>query len=198
MKKLLLASTLLLGLTTSHTALAQETYTIDPSHTNVLLRVMHLGYSTMVIEALNPEGTIKFDQDNPENNAVDITIKSENIDGDGEKFNEHLHSADFFNVEEYPEITFKSTKVEKTGENTGIVTGDLTLLGVTKPVTLDTTLNKAAPNPRSNVPTVGFTATGMIKRSDFGMEYGLPGVGDEVKLDINVEAAQETEEETAE
>lgn len=192
MKKLALTTALLIGLSASNAALAQTTYTVDPSHTNVLLNVSHGGFSDMTIEAVNPEGTIIFDQENPENSSVNIIMKSANIDGDGEKFNEHLHSADFFNVAEYPEITFKSTKIEVTDDNEGKITGDLTLRGVTKPVVLEVDFNKAGENPFSKKQTIGFTAEGEIKRSDFGIEYALPFVEDEVEIDINIEAVQET------
>lgn len=188
MKKLILTTALIAASTFSTNAYAQDAYTIDASHTNILLRVSHLGFSEMVIEALNPEGTINFDQENPENSSVELTLKSENIDGDHEKFNEHLHSADFFNAAEYPEITFKSTKVEVTSENTGLITGDLTMLGVTKPVVLETVFNKGGEHPMSKKQVIGFTAKGKLNRSQFGMNYGIPGIGEEVTLDINVEA----------
>lgn len=188
MKKLLLTTTTLLALGVS--SAKAETYTVDPAHTNILLRVSHLGFSTMVLEALKPVGTLEFDQTKPKDSIVDIALKSENIDGDDEKFNTHLHSADFFNAAQFPDITFKSTAIEVTGENTGTLTGDLTLVGVTKPVTLNVTFNKAEVNPFSQKETVGFTASGIIKRSDFGIVYGLPLVGEEVTLDVNVEATK--------
>ncbi|NCT41105.1 MAG: polyisoprenoid-binding protein [Alphaproteobacteria bacterium] len=190
MKKLILGALIILGASTTQSAFAQDTYKIDPSHTNILLEVSHGGFSTMTIEALNPDGTIVFDQENPENSSVNLTLKSENIDGDGEKFNEHLHSADFFNVKEYPEITFKSTSVKVTGENKGTILGDLTLVGITKPVTLDVTFNKAGENPFSKKETIGFSASGLINRSDYKIDYALPFVGEEVTLNINVEATK--------
>jgi len=190
MKKLLLTTSMILGLTMGGVAQASEAYTVDASHTNIVLRVNHLGFSDMLLEALKPVGTVVFDQENPEASSVEITLQAAHIDGDDEKFNGHLQSADFFNIAEYPEITFKSTSVEVTGENTGKVTGDFTLLGITKPVTLDVTFNKAGANPFSKKETVGFTASGSLKRSDFGINYGLPLVGDEVALDINLEATK--------
>jgi polyisoprenoid-binding protein YceI len=108
-----------------------------------------------------------------------------------EKWDTHLKSPDFFNVEKFPTMTFKSTKIEKTGEKTGKITGDLTLLGVTKPVTLDVTFNNAAKHPMADEYHAGFTAEGTIKRSAFGMNFGVPMVGDDVKIHINVEAVRE-------
>src|SRR5690606_15131983 len=104
------------------------------------------------------------------------------------QFDDHLKSADFFDVKKFPEARFVSTKVEKTGEKTGKVTGDLTLNGVTKPVTLDVTFNNKGPHPMNQKPTVGFSATGTVKRSDFGIKYALPAVTDEVQLQIEAEA----------
>lgn len=190
MKKLLLTASALIALGITAGGARAETYAIDASHTNILLNVSHLGFSTMVLEALKPEGTVVFDQTKPEEGRIELTLQAVHIDGDDEKFNQHLQSADFFNAEQFPVITFKSTEVEVTGENTGKVTGDLTLLGVTKPVTLDVTFNKAGANPFSQKETVGFTATGSLKRSDFGMNYGLPMIGDEVALNINLEAVK--------
>ncbi len=191
MKKLILTTALMFGVVAPQSTFAADTYTVDASHTNILMSVSHLGFSNMVLEALQPVGTITFDQEDPTNSAVHITLKSEHIDGDDEKFNAHLQSADFFNVAIYPEITFKSTDVKVTGDNTGVVTGDLSLLGVTKPVSLDVTFNKAGVNAFSQAETVGFTATGTLKRSDFGMGYGLPAVGDEIALNINIEAIKQ-------
>lgn len=128
---------------------------------------------------------------------VDVTIKTASIEMDDQKWNDHLKNADFFNVEQYPEMTFKSTNVEVTGENTANVTGDLTLLGVTKPVTLNVTHNKTGAHPMNGKSGIGFSATGTLKRSDFGMNYGLPAVGDDVELRIEVEAYDETSAETA-
>jgi polyisoprenoid-binding protein YceI len=103
--------------------------------------------------------------------------------------NKDLMSPDFLNVAEFPEMTFKSTAIEKTGDKTGKVTGDLTLLGVTKPVTMDVTFNQVAPNPfHNNTPTAGFEAHAVIKRSDFGMKAAIPNIGDEVDISIDSQA----------
>lgn len=190
MKKLLLTTSALIALAVTAGGAQAETYEVDASHTNILLNVSHLGFSTMVLEALKPEGTLVFDEAKPAEGRIELTLKAVNIDGDDEKFNTHLQSADFFNAEKFPDITFKSTAIKVTGDKTGKVTGDLTLLGVTKPVTLDVTFNKAGPNPFSQKQTAGFTATGSLKRSDFGMNYGLPMIGDEVALNINLEAVK--------
>ena len=110
--------------------------------------------------------------------SVDTTVPK--LDG-------HLKSPDFFGVEANPEVTFVATEIKTTGENTGTVTGDLTLLGVTKPITLDVTFNKSAPHPITKRPAVGFSATGTVKRTEFGMNTYAPAIGDEVKLIIEYE-----------
>lgn len=170
-------------------ALAAETYTIDPTHTTVIWSANHLGFSKP--HGLFPlvEGTITVDEAAIANSKVDVTIKTGLIVTGIEKFDAHLKNADFFNVDKFPTATFKSTKVEKTGSKTAKVTGDLTLLGVTKPVTLDVTLNQKGEHPMNKKQTVGFSATGTIKRSDFGINYALPNVSDEVPLIIEAEAS---------
>ncbi|HEX2753257.1 MAG TPA: YceI family protein, partial [Alphaproteobacteria bacterium] len=119
------------------------------------------------------------------------TIDTNSLTMDDDAWEKHLKNEDFFNVEKFPAMTFKSTKVEKTGDNTGRVTGDLTLLGVTKPVTLDVIFNKGGIHPYSKKYVAGFSATGKLNRSEFGMTYGLPGVGDEVNISIEVEGIRE-------
>jgi len=190
MKKILLTTALACTVGLAAPANA-NTYNVDSSHTNILLRVSHLGFSDMVLEALKPEGTFVFNQESPEKSSVNVVLKTAHIDGDDEKFNGHLQSADFLNIAKFPVATFKSTNIELTGDKTGIVTGDFTLLGVTKPISLDVTFNQAGVNPFTQAETAGFTATGSLKRSDFGMGYGLPAIGDEVKLDINFEGIKQ-------
>jgi polyisoprenoid-binding protein YceI len=125
--------------------------------------------------------------ENPAASKVNITIPVAAIDSGVPKLDEHLKSKDFFDVEAFPTASFVSTKVEVTGENTAIVHGNLTLHGVTKPVDLDVKLNKLGEN-MMNKETAGFSATAMIKRSDFGIVMYLPALSDDVRLDIEVEA----------
>lgn len=173
---------------------APQKYEFDTVHTQIMFSVGHMGYSFSHGKFNKFTGALNLDLEQPEKSSVDVTIDTASIDLDDEKWNTHLKGADFFNVEKFPSMTFKSTKVEKTGENTGKVTGDLTILGVTKPVTLDVTLNKAAVHPYYKKDAAGFSATGSIKRSDFGMNYGLPGVADDVSIKIEVEASVVTED----
>ncbi len=170
---------------------AVEKFVYDPSHTQVMFSVEHLGFSFSHGKFLKFSGGFEFDQEKPENSKVDATIETASINMDSDKWDEHLKNADFFNVEKFPTMTFKSTKIEKTGDKTGTMTGDLTLLGITKPVVLNVTFNKAATHPMSKSYVAGFSAEGTLKRSEFGMNYGLPGVGDDVKINIQVEGVRQ-------
>ena len=173
-------------------AMAQvETYTFDKAHTQILFFVNHLGFSNSQGEFHDYDGYFVIDRTQPQNSKVDVTIKTASIDMDDEKWDAHMKNEDFFHVEKFPEMTFKSTGVEVTGENTANITGDLTLLGVTKPVVLHTTHNKSGKHPFSGKYVAGLSAHTHINRSDFGMNYGLPGVGDEVEIRIEVEGIRE-------
>ncbi len=172
-------------------AAAAERYVVDGDHSDVVFLVDHLGYSKTIGRMNKVEGMILFDEEAVENSSVEITIDAASVDTNHKARDEDLRSANFFNVAEYPKITFKSTAVEKTGEATGRITGDLTLLGVARPVTLEVTFNRKAPHPvpsYDGVMTAGFSARARIRRSDFGMDAFLPAVGDEVELLIEVEA----------
>lgn len=171
-------------------ARAADDFAIDAAHTNILFVIDHLGYSKMFGEFQDFAGDFTFDAEDPAQSKVSITIQSASIDTDHEARDEHLRSPDFFNVEEFPEITFVSTAAEKTGDNSGRITGDLTLLGVTKPVVLDVTFNKMAPHPipsYEGVLVAGFSARTTIDRTEFGMGYAASAVGNEVELWLEVE-----------
>jgi len=171
-------------------ALAADTFEIDPAHTNVVFLVDHLGYSNMIGDFNDISGTFVFDHDNIANSKVELVIQAASIDTDHDARDEHLRSPDFLNVEEFPEITFVSTAVEQTGDNTGKITGDLTILGETKPVTMDVTFNSVAPHPipsYNGVVVAGFSARAQVNRIDHGMTYGQGGIGDVLDLIIEVE-----------
>ncbi|MGH1456172.1 MAG: YceI family protein [Alphaproteobacteria bacterium] len=165
-----------------------ENYSFDKAHTQILFFVDHLGFSKSQGEFHDYDGGFTFDRENPENSMIDITIQTASIDMDDKPWDDHMKNADFFNVEQFPSMTFKSTSIEVTGENTADITGDFTLLGVTKPVTLKVIHNKSDKHAFSGKYVAGFSASAVIKRSEFGMEYGLPMVGDDVNVMIEVEA----------
>ena len=162
-------------------------YTLDSSHGYITFTYSHLGFSNPRVGFNSFDTVLTLDSGKPENSLIEVTIDASSIDSRVAEFNDHLNSSDFFNTAEYPSITFKSTKVEATGESTFDVTGDLTILGTTKPVTLATTINKAANHPMRNVPTIGVSASTRLLRSEWGLGAYVPAVSDEVELSIEVE-----------
>ncbi len=170
---------------------AIETYTFDKPHTQVVFFVSHLGFSMSEGEFLDYDGKIVFNTGAPERSSVEVTINTDSIDMGDATWDEHMKAENFFHVAKHPAMTFKSTAIEVTGENTAMMTGDLTLLGVTKSVILDVTYNKSGVHPFSGKYVSGFSARGSLNRSDFGMTYGIPGVGDEVELRLEVEALRD-------
>jgi len=169
---------------------APVAYTVDPAHTSVVFIINHAGFANLIGRFNTVAGDLTLDQDALENSTLSVTIDTGSVDTNHAKRDEHLTSPDFFNAREFPALTFRSTRVEKTGATTGTLHGDLTLLGVTRPVALDITVNKAGVSPASKLETAGFSARGTIKRSDFGMKYGVPAIGDEVTLLIEAEAVK--------
>jgi polyisoprenoid-binding protein YceI len=185
-----------LGLLAAGPAYAADTYAFDPAHTDIVFFVNHLGYSDTIGRFNQAEGSIVLDEGSLENSAIEVTIDAASLDTNHEERDGHLRSADFFNVREFPEISFTSTRVEPTGEKSAEVTGDLTLLGTTRPVTLEVTLNQIAPHPvpaYDGVITAGFSARGTITRSEFGMDFLAPAVGDEIDLILEIEAFKQDE-----
>ena len=177
----------------SQNSFAQETkdqnkYTIEPYHTSVLWVANHFGFSDVSGKFSEIEGSVTFDEKNPSKSAVDVAIKLSGLKTGIEKFDTHLKSKDFFDAEKFPNAKFVSKKVTVTGKNKAKIEGELTLLGVSKTVVLDAKFNKSGISMISQKPTIGFSATASIKRSDFGMNYALPGVSDKVSLVIQVEA----------
>lgn len=186
MKKFLLAAALIAM--TGPAFAAPQTYEIETPHTQVIFSVNHLGFSNSYGKFTDYAGTIQFDQEAPANSSVEFTIQTASIEMNDKAWNDHMKNADFFDVEKFPTMTFKSTKIDVTGEDTAKIAGDLTIKDVTKPVVLDAKLNKVGNHPMRGTPWAGFSATTAIKRSDFGMTYGLPAVGDEVKITLEVES----------
>ncbi len=167
---------------------APVTYKIDPNHTNVLASWSHFGFSHPSINFGQAEGTIVYDAENVSASSVQVTLPLKGLSALAEDFYDHLTSADWFDAAKYPDASFKSTQVEAAGEGKLKVTGDLTVKGVTKPVVLDVTLNKAAEHPMGGRAAIGFDATATVKRSDFGLGKYVPNVSDEVALRITTEA----------
>jgi len=188
MKKLALG---LLMLTVPATYVSAASYKIDPTHTYPNFTVSHLGFSTMHGSFHKTTGKLEMDLAHG-TGSVEVKIATKSINTGFKKRDDHLRSPDFFNVVEFPEMTYKSTKVKFNGKSKATIDGKLTLMGVTKNVTLDVdniVCGKHPFNPKINE-VCGFNATGKIKRSDFGMKYGLPAIGDDISIMLEVEATR--------
>jgi len=174
-----------------------ETYKVDPIHSFPHFGVDHFGVSTIWGRLEKMSGTFTIDRA-AKKGSVDLTIETGTVNtGDSERGSrprtrdEHLKSADFFNVAEFPRMTYKSTNVKFAGDNPSEIEGQLTLLGVTKPVTIKIERWICRDNPMSKRPMCGGDASGSFKRSEFGMKTFVPAIGDEVKLKINFEGYRE-------
>jgi polyisoprenoid-binding protein YceI len=160
-------------------------YTLEPTHTRIVWRVSHMGLSEWFGDFSTPTGTATFDPRNPSADAVNITISTASVTTTNATLDGELKSADWFDVAAYPTIHFKSTKVASTGPGSADVTGDLTLHGVTKPVTLKVKFYGSGLNVMDKHFTVGFQASTEIKRSDFGVTKYVPLIGDDVNIVIS-------------
>lgn len=163
-------------------------YTLDPTHTQVEFTYSHFGYSNITGRFDAVEGSVIYDAEAPANSSVQVTVQIASLSAGVAKLDEHLKSADFFDAAAFPKAEFKSTAVAAAGEGKLTVTGDLSIHGVSLPVTFDVSVNKVGEHPMKKVPAAGFDAHATIKRSDFGVGAYAPNVSDEVKLEITAEA----------
>jgi len=184
------------------------TYKLDPTHASLIWRVKHLGLSNYTARFTDFDATLQFNPDDASATSLTATINPASVETDYsgdyktghpdsgfDSWNEDLAQSDkYFNAGAFPQITFTTTEVTKTGADTGTVTGDLTFLGVTKPVTLDVTYNGVAQFPWApEEDHIGFSATTTLTRSDFGLTAGTPYVGDEVEVIIEAEFGEVAE-----
>jgi len=188
MKNAALATAAVLALTATGAVAEPEKYVLDASHSQVVFTYNHLGYSTTYGMFSGFEGEIMFDQEDPAASSVSVSMPTMSMLTGWEKRFEHFMSDDFFGASEGDMITFASTGIEVTGEDTAEITGDLTVNDTTQSVVLDAKLNKAATHPMANKDWAGFDATTTLKRSDFGLGKFAPAVGDEVEVMISIEA----------
>lgn len=163
------------------------TYQLDPTHTDVLAQWTHFGFSQPSAHFGISEGTLVYDAADVGKSSVQVAMPITGIESFVDKLDEHLTSGDFFDAAKFPNATFKSTSVAAAGTNKLTVTGDLTIKDITRPVTLDVTLNGAGEHPMLKKQAIGFSATATIKRSDFGVGAYAPNVSDEVQLRITTE-----------
>lgn len=170
-----------------------ETYTIDPTHSYAYFEVEHLGVSNQRGRFDRTSGKFTLDRA-AKSGSVELTIETASVStGDNVKgsrprtLDDHLKTADFFNVAEFPRMSFKSTGVKFAGDSPAEVAGSLTLLGVTKPVTLKVERWVCKDNPMNKKPMCGGNASATLKRTDWGMKYGVPAIGDDIRLWFSVE-----------
>ena len=185
LKTAVTASVLSLGLATAALA-APTTYSSEPNHTFVRFSYNHMGFSTQESRFNSTTGTVTYDPA-AKTASIDIVINTKSVDTGSDLFNEHIQGPDYLDTAEYPTATFKSTSVKFNGDTPVSIEGNLTVKGVTKPVTLKVTSFKHGLNMMKK-DSIGADATGTIKRSDFNMSKAVPMVGDEVTLEIAIEA----------
>jgi polyisoprenoid-binding protein YceI len=169
---------------------APETYVIDGNHSMPRFAYSHMGFSTQESRFDKATGTIVIDRA-AKTGSVDVTIDAKSVDSGYPTFNEHLQGEDFFNTAKFPTITFKSSSMKFNGDSVASVDGDLTIKGVTKPVTLTVVSFKCMPHPMMKKDACGATATATVKRSDFNAGKYAPLVSDEVVLTIPVESIKQ-------
>ncbi|WP_454666829.1 YceI family protein [Acinetobacter calcoaceticus] len=179
---------LAVALASSVTLAAPVDYKIDPTHTATVFSWNHFGFSTPSANFSDIQGVIKVDNAKPANSSVNVTIPLSSVNTNVPALDKEFQEEAWFNAAKYPNITFKSTKVETKDKKHFKITGDLTVKGVTKPVVLDAVLNKQGEHPMAKVPAIGFNATTSFKRSDFGLGNYVPNVGDKITVNITTEA----------
>lgn len=187
MKKMIAAAVVVAA---SGTAAAADTYVIDPTHTYPMFEISHLGFSTMRGGFNKTEGRIVLDT-TKKTGSIDITIDATSLTTPVPKLDEHLKNEDFFEVAKYPTITFKSDQLAFEGDTLQSVTGDLSMHGVTRPVTLTVTHFACKEHPMLKKPHCGADAEVTIQRSEWGISAYSPAVGEDVQLKIQVEATKQ-------
>ncbi|CAM0700573.1 YceI family protein [Acinetobacter baumannii] len=179
---------LAVALASTVTLAAPVDYKIDPTHTATVFSWNHFGFSTPSANFSDIQGVIKVDNAKPANSSVNVTIPLSSENTNVPALDKEFQEEAWFNAAKYPNITFKSTKVETKDKKHFKITGDLTVKGITKPVVLDAVLNKQGEHPMAKVPAIGFNATTSFNRSDFGLGNYVPNVGDKITVNITTEA----------
>ncbi|MBS0213487.1 MAG: YceI family protein [Proteobacteria bacterium] len=172
----------------SASAFAAEPYTIDPNHTQVEYTYTHFGYSHITGRLNKVEGDFLFDAKDPTKSSIQVDIPIATISVGVPELDAELQSEMFFDAAKYPLASFKSSAVTRIDADHLAVAGDLTMHGITKPATFQVTINKIGTHPMRGVPAVGLDATTTVKRSDFGLNYLVPNVSDEVSIHATMEA----------
>jgi len=190
MKQALIAA---LGVLFFSTVAQAATYEFDPGYTEIRFYYDAQGLTTQSGEWGNVTGSAEFDGENLSTIKVSVTVAADSVDTGVAALDDHLKSADFFDVDEHPRITFESTGVRRSGVSSVVMTGNLTIKGITKPVDLDATLNHIGPHPLAALfdyykgEWIGITASGSLLRSEFDLGLGAPITGDRIRLEIFLE-----------
>lgn len=169
-------------------------YVIDPDHFSIGFKVRHIGYASILGLFLKARGSFVYDEASGHLTSGEVVVEADSAFSNHAARDRHIRESDFLNAREYPQIIFRATRYTPTGNVGGKLDGTLTLLGTTRPVTLDVSLNKAASYPFAHRQhTLGMSAGTTIRRSEWGMVYGVEGglVGDEVRLDFEFEAIRQ-------
>jgi polyisoprenoid-binding protein YceI len=175
------------GAVDAGTAAAAETYHLEKTHVDLLFSIDHAGFTEKHGSFRDLDATLQYDAEHPENSQITVTVNTDSLDTAFPARDKDVKSEKFLDVAKYPEMRFVSTKVTPEPDRALRIDGQLTLHGVTKPLTLHAKLNKAAPNPFDKRPTLGFSATGSLKRSDYGITTYVPVIGDVVTMTIDAE-----------
>jgi len=186
----LLATALLSAAVITPVFAAPATYGVEPNHTFPRFSYTHLGFTTQQSRFDKTTGTVVYDKEGRAG-SVDITIDTRSVSTGSALFNQHIQAEDFLDTAKYPNVTFKSTKVNFDGDKPVSIEGDLTMKGITKRVTLTVTRFLAAPHPIQKKDTIGADAYTIVKRTDFNMGKYAPAVSDEVRIDIAIEAMKQ-------
>ncbi len=183
----LFATVVMLGLGASASAFAADSYTLDPTHTFPRFEISHFGFSTHRGQFNTTAGKLVLDRA-AKSGSLEVTVQTASVNTGDPKLEAELRSDKFFNVEKFPAMTFKSKTLKFSGEVPASAEGELTLLGVTRPLTLTISQVKCGTHPLNKKENCGAEVTGTLKRSDFGMKTFVPAIGDDVTLRIQVEA----------
>lgn len=169
------------------TLFGAQKYAVDTVHSSVLFKVKRFDVANFYGRFNGLTGTISHDAENPANSSVEFEIKADAVDTDNDRRDDHLRSPDFFDAKQFPVITFKSTGVKPTSENRLEVTGDLTMHGVTRSIVADVEVVGTGQHPRQGTPIIGFETRFTVKRSDFGINYMLGPLSDEIQIILAVQ-----------
>lgn len=165
---------------------AAQTYGVDTVHSSVLFKAKRLDVVNVYGRFNGLQGTLTFDSENPANSTIELELKAEAVDTNNERRDNHLRSPDFFDATQFPFIRFKSSQIRRLSENRYEVTGDLSLHGLTRPIVAEVEHVGSASDPRRGTPLIGFETAFTIKRSDWGMNFMLDALSDEIELIIAI------------